>query len=236
MKAPLAVAWSLLTMAAIAVGVASFYGSRAPRPPRLDPALALPDTEASLKKLQMRQQVDHPVTESMRGTAAELAAQPAPDFALPDPDGKTMLLQDLNRTKPVLLFFVERDCPCCIGAKYFVDKLVELYPEELEVVAIINANPAQAKAWVAEVKPHFRVLLDPMQKTIRAYRAEAGVYTTLVAPGGTIDKAYPGYSLEMLKDVSARVAALAKIEPRPFISTAAPKEMTSGCPFPPPGE
>lgn len=237
MKRTLTAMWWTLGVAVLAVAASTAVGVRQGNSrPALDPNLALPNSGEALKRLQMRQQVDHPVTDAMRELAAGLEKKPAPDFTLPDVDGRAVSLSALRKKGPVLLFFVERDCPCCIGAKYFVDKVAAAYPDHLSVVAVINANEDQAKAWVREVKPEFGVVLDPMQKVIRAYSAESGVYTTLVAPDGTIDIAYPGYSVEMLKDVVARVARLAKVEPQPFISTAAPKEMTSGCPFPPPGE
>lgn len=197
----------------------------------LDPNLGVEDGSA-LSTLQLREQKNHPVTDSMKQTAATLEAKPAPDFDLLATNGRRYNLAGLSTDKPLLIFFIEKKCPCCLGAKYFVDKMVDLYHDELNAVGIINAEGEVAKAWEKTTHPKFLVLEDPQQKVIRAYKAERGVYTTLVAPGGTIDVAYPGYNLDMLRDLGKRVARLARVPEREVISSATPKEMTSGCLFP----
>jgi peroxiredoxin len=199
----------------------------------LDPNLGV--TEPRLvSSLHLREQANHPVTKEMKETADGMVSGKAPNFSLPGTDGQVHTLASLTKDKPLLIFFVEKECPCCLGAKHFVDKLVDLYPKELNAVGIINADDRVAKAWEKVTKPRFLVLQDPAQEVIRAYKAERGVYTTLVSPDGSIEAAYPGYSLDSLNDMSRRIAKLAKTNYRRVISAAAPKEMTSGCLFPEP--
>ena len=69
-------------------------------------------------------------------------------------------------------------------------------------------------------------------KIVRAFKAQRGVYTTLIAPGGKIVKAYPGYSQDMLQDITTKIASLAGVALRPMPLAPAPKKMTSGCIFP----
>ncbi|MBN8690656.1 MAG: redoxin domain-containing protein [Armatimonadetes bacterium] len=200
---------------------------------KLDPSYAGFSSD-SAKQLQMRPQVDHPVTPEMSKVASDLSQKKAPAFNLKGTDGKEYSLTELTKDKPLLIFFVERECPCCLGAKYFVDRLIDLYPGQINAVGIINAKGAKAERWARVTKPRFIVLEDFEQKAIRAYSAERGVYTTLIAQGGTIAKAYPGYSKSMLQELSNDVANLLKVEPKKFVSKAAPDEMTSGCVFPDP--
>jgi hypothetical protein len=63
------------------------------------------------------------------------------------------------------------------------------------------------------------------------YKAESSAYVALVSKEGAIEKLWPGYSAEMLKDASERLARLSGIEVRAIDPTDAPTEMTTGCPF-----
>lgn len=201
----------------------------------LDPNLGV-ENSAAIENLNLRPQGDHPVTPEMQAAAKELGEAPAPDFDLPGNDGKRHTLGSLTDGKPLLIFFVEKNCPCCLGAKFFVDKMIDLYPGAINAVGIINAEGEIAEAWERVTKPRFLVLQDPSQRVIRAYKAERGVYTTLIAPGGKIVKAYPGYSLDMLKELSGKIAKLAGVPAKEFESRAAPETLTSGCLFPDPDD
>jgi len=225
-------AWLFGALGAAAI-LTAFTFIRPPRAahPALDPALGLAAGE-SLSSLTLREQEDHPVTPDMEAAAVSLEAQQAPDFSLKDTDGKVHTLASLTDGKPLLIFFVEKECPCCLGAKHFVDRLAMAYREQLNTVGIINAEGAVARTWVKATEPKFMLLEDPGMKAIRAYKAERGVYTTLIAPGGRIEKAYPGYSQEMINDTSNRIAKLAGVPAKKIESAAAPKETTSGCVFP----
>lgn len=200
---------------------------------QLDPNLGVVDS-AELKRLPLREQENHPATTEMKATATALVGKPAPAFDLLGIRGTRHSLASLTADKPLLIFFVEKECPCCLGAKYYVERIDEMYEGHLNTVAIINSDKKVAEAWAHVTKAHFDVLLDPAQTVIRAYAAERGVYTTLVAPGGTIDAAYAGYSLDMLKDLSSRIAKIAKITEPKFAMSKAPTTLTSGCTFPEP--
>lgn len=199
---------------------------------QLNPNLGVVDKNG-LSGLTIHTQEDHPVTPAMDAAAKSLDAKKAPPFRLKSTDGTEHSLADLTANgKPLVIFFIEKDCPCCLGAKYFVDRITSMYRDKANVIGIINADGKVADAWVQTTQPKFMILEDPDQIVIEGYQAERGVYTTVVSPSGTIDKAYAGYSLEMLRDVSTRVAKLANIPVKPFNSKAAPTKLTSGCLFP----
>ncbi len=219
--------WGAIGLAALAVGSTFIPRSG----PALDPNLGIADPEAAAS-LALRPQEDHPVSPDMEAAAESLGSSAAPDFQLTDTEGKTHTLASLTKDKPLLIFFVEKECPCCLGAKHFVDRLAMAYRGQLNTVGIINAEGAVARAWVKATQPKFTLLQDPKMTAIQAYKAERGVYTTLIAPGGQIDKAWPGYSQEMLNDASARIAKIAGVPAKKIESAAAPEEMTSGCVFP----
>lgn len=201
----------------------------------LDADLGIQDVSAATD-LKLRPPENHPVTNEMSQAASSLTAKRASDFMLIDTNGTGYRSTDLWKDKPVLIFFIEKECPCCLGAKHFFDKMADLYEGSVNAIGIINADDKEAQKWVAATQPRFPVLQDPRQQVISAFKAERGVYTTLVKPGGEIEIAYPGYSLEMLKDLSRRIALLANVPEKEFKSDAAPQELTSGCLFPEPDQ
>lgn len=216
----------------LAAGLCLFGCTTHPSP--LDPKLGTEDS-AALNDLQMREQKNHPVTDQMWKDAKSLDAVNAPEFELKDTDGNTVSVKSLTAgNKPLLIFFIERQCPCCLGAKYFVDKFVDLYGDKISVIGVVNANHEQALLWKKGTKPRFRIVEDPYQKAIQQYKAERGVYTALIKPDGTIYKAYPGCDIKMLQEISGKLAEFAGIPAKEYISPAAPKETTSGCTFPEP--
>lgn len=197
----------------------------------LDPALGIV-SNTTLQELQLRQQEDHPVTAEMKETAASQSKKSAPDFTLIATNGRSYSMTAMTKDQPLLIFFIEKECPCCLGAKHFVESLANAYEGHAQVVGIINADDMVAQTWVKTTAPIFPVLQDPDQTVIRKYAAERGVYTTLIAPGGTIDSAFAGYSKDMLTELSTRIAKLAGVKEARINTTAAPETLTSGCLFP----
>lgn len=197
----------------------------------LDPRAGIASEEA-LRGLKLRPQENHPAFQQMKAEAQGQAGSDAPDFSLQDARGKTWTLSDVAKGKPSLFYFIEKECPCCLGAKPFVDRLANLYPNELQVVGVIDSDADVAKKWAETTAAEWPILLDPTLRTIRAFRAERGVYTTLVGSDGTILANYPGYSKSMLQELSEKIAKSVGIPPRSIKTLGAPDEMTSGCLFP----
>lgn len=200
----------------------------------LDPAPAIQD-RAAADQLHLREQVDHPVSDEVSADAIELRGKAAPDFRLRTASGSEASLSDY-RDKPLLIFFVEKQCPCCLGAKVYVERLNALYGDVARTVAILNGTESEAKTWKSATGATFEVLADPDQKAIQAYGAKRGVYTALVTPDGKIDRMFPGYSQPMLEETGTRIAELASIAPRRLEGRKAPPTLISGCLFPDPNE
>lgn len=231
---PTLILWGAAGLLAIGISISFFIPVQDKRiyvGSPLDPNLGVADPSA-VADLSIHRQEDHPVTQDMSAAADSLELMKAPDFNLPSVDGPSYSLKQLTDGKPLLIFFIEKECPCCLGAKFFVDKMLDLYGDSINAVGIINAEIGMAKAWKKATKPRFTVLMDPKQEVISAYKAERGVYTTVIGPDGMISKAYPGYSLDTLKEMSQRIAKLAGVPAKEFKSKAAPERLTSGCIFP----
>lgn len=173
----------------------------------------------------------HPVTVQMAQKAARLQGKSAPNFDAPDLNEKRLKLANLTATKPLVLFFIERDCPCSRDATPFLNRLVAQYGAAAQVVGVINAKPEEARLWAKAAGCAFPLLADPERRIITAYGAERSVYTTVVAPGGRVLHTYPGYSRSMLQDLSVTLAQSARIQTRSIDFSTAPEQLVAGCPF-----
>ena len=104
----------------------------------------------------------------------------APDFSLPDTEGKTISLSDFKDARAVLIIFMCNHCPF---VKHIIDELVKLIKEYQQkgVAAIaINSNDVEnypedrpdmmAKA-VKEKGFTFAYLYDETQEVAKAYKA-----------------------------------------------------------------
>jgi len=179
-----------------------------------------------------RRKVEHPVSATAAAEAARQARAPAPAFEGKDADGRSLSLASLAATKPVLLYFIERECPCSRDAAVHLQRLQDAYGSSITVVGVINASAASAKEWQRQAKVTFPVLLDQFCEVTHAYKAERSAHTTLVAPGAGIAKAYPGYNVASLDDLNAQVAGLLGGAIKAVSTEGAPVKLTAGCTFP----
>ena len=186
----------------------------------------------ALGMVRLKDRDDHPLTADLIAAAARQSGTNAPAFSATDLAGDAISLGSLNSRKSLVLFFIERECPCSRDAAPFFDTLQGEYGQACTVVGVINATDEVAHAWASRVKVHFPIVADPDLAIIRSYAADRSVYTTLIAPGGKIVKAYPGYSASMLTELSATVARLGGVAQRAIPVGDAPSTLISGCEFP----
>lgn len=178
-----------------------------------------------------RDQTEHSVTPAMMQAVDRAAGSAAAEFTGKDLDGRSLSVAGLTRKAPLVLYFIDLNCPCSRDAAACINRIYNAYRGAAQVVGIINSGDEQARAWVKAVGCGFPVIPDPAMRISRAYGAEKSVYTTLVAPGGRIEKQYPGYGQSMLTDLSQRIARLSGTPIASADFSAAPKQLTAGCSF-----
>jgi len=131
------------------------------------------------------------------GTPA--AGQPAPDFSLPDQNGRPVRLTDLQGRWVVLYFYSADDTPACIcNATEFTELLFRFKNMNALVYGVSDDSPEVHRAFIKKFELGFDLLSDPGHGVMRKYGAwvegkkgdESGgrVHRTtyLIGPRGTI--------------------------------------------------
>jgi peroxiredoxin len=104
----------------------------------------------------------------------------APDFSLPDADGKTVRLADFKNAPALLAMFLCNHCPYVQHVRYPIAELAREYQKKGVAVVAINSNdvqkypadsPAMMKEEIKTVGYSFPYLYDESQEVAKAYRA-----------------------------------------------------------------
>ena len=172
----------------------------------------------------------HATASSAIESASSLVGTPAPDFTTIDATGHPVKLKSLL-SKPTLIVFIEKGCPCCRSGKPYIDRVYKSYHDVVNVVGIVYGTQKDAKAWKTATSPKFKVLADPKGVIASSYHAVSSLSTRLVGQDGVIVLSYAGYSAPMLKEVTAKIAQLGGVSDRHMLTSPAPAECTSGCPL-----
>jgi peroxiredoxin Q/BCP len=130
------------------------------------------------------------------------AGQPAPDFTLPDADGKPVSLASYRGRRVVVYFYPKASTPgCTTQACDFRDSLSSLNGAGVVVLGISPDKPAALAKFRDEQGLNFPLLSDPEHEVLTAYgtwgekqnygRTYTGVLrsTFVVGADGTIEEA-----------------------------------------------
>jgi thioredoxin-dependent peroxiredoxin len=127
---------------------------------------------------------------------------PAPDFTLPDADGKDVTLADFRGRKVIVYFYPAAMTPgCTTQACDFRDSLDSLAAAGYAVLGISPDKPEKLATFRDRDSVTFPLLSDPAKETLEAYGAwgEKTMYgkkvtgvirsTVVVAPDGSVETA-----------------------------------------------
>lgn len=143
----------------------------------------------------------------------------APDFELPDQDGKIHALKDYLGKWVVLYFYPKDDTPgCTTEACNFRDDYSQYEKEDIVILGVSKDSTKSHAKFIEKYQLPFPLLADEEHKTIEAYqswglkkmmgREYMGTLRNsyLIDPEGMIAKAYPNvkpadHSAEILADL-----------------------------------
>ncbi len=126
----------------------------------------------------------------MSEEAGTQVGRPAPDFALPDADGKAHTLASLKGAKGTVLIFIATRCPVSNGYNERMAKLAADYKARGVNVVGINSNSTEP---AAEVKQHaaanglnFTILKDAGNQIADRYDAQSTPEAYLLDASGKL--------------------------------------------------
>ena len=123
-----------------------------------------------------------PVTAWAQGQAE---GEPAPDFLLPDLDGREMSLRDFTGHRPLVIRFFATWCAACAPGMAELQRLWET--DEAEIVAInLGESPEAVRAYVDRLGYDYTVLLDDAREAAGSYGVIYIPTTVIVDPSGHI--------------------------------------------------
>jgi peroxiredoxin len=163
-------------------------------------------------------------------TMVELGT-PAPDFSLPDTDGRTVSLSDLDAAEALLVMFICNHCPYVKHVQQELARLGRDYREKGVAIVAINSNdvraypddaPEMMKAERKRAGYTFPYLFDETQEVARAYGAACTPDFFLYDGArelfyrGQLDDSRPGNGVAVTgKDLRAALDAVLAGEPAP---------------------
>ncbi len=212
---------ALALVAIVALVAAGFYGwarARSLRGPQAD----------EIGNLEPEK---HKVTLQMLKAAREKAERPAPAFKAEASDGKTYDSAEILKGGSFVLIFIKDGCPCSVEAERYFNDIHAAYGGRARFFGVIDGDPKLARKWADAHGVPFPILADPKLEIVHAYGAESSAYVALIDGRGSVAYFWPGYSVEMLRDLSNQVANLGHLKPEKIETPEAPDELYSGCPF-----
>ncbi len=144
------------------------------------------------------------------------AGDTAPDFALPDENGKTISSEALRGTTYFLYFYPKDDTPgCTTEACQLNDNLTQFQALGVPVIGVSQDDAASHQAFQRKYGLHFSLLTDADRTVHQAYGAWGerpkggeGVIrsSVLVGPDGRVKKAWyfvksDGHAAEVLREL-----------------------------------
>jgi len=142
------------------------------------------------------------------------AGSAAPDARFRTPKGGSLSTSDVlasGHGLPVLLAFFKTSCPVCRLTWPYLQRLHEAYGgKSVHVVGVSQDDAAPSRAYyAANGGATFDLLLDPEPTFVasNAFDVESVPLLVLLAPDGTIDDTFAGWSKKRMEELGARFAS-----------------------------
>jgi peroxiredoxin len=132
------------------------------------------------------------------GTAAGDRLSQAPNFTLPDLNGKKVELKSLLGKGPVFIHFWATWCKPCLEELPYLDKMGQTYKDKGLVVVAISTDDSKTvnkvKSLIKSRRYQFLVLLDTAQEVQNLYHVQDVMPTDyLIDARGSVRKIHAGY-------------------------------------------
>ncbi len=149
--------------------------------------------------------------------AAEVGEQPAPGFALPSHQGRTVRREDYRQRAPLVLYFGHgASCQGCLaGLRRLIGRSSKLRDYEAEVLALLAEGVAGVQAVAEALAVPFPLLADARGEVTTAYAPlldQPGPGLVLLDRFGAPRAAYAGHIDDEVLDEALQWLALMSYE------------------------
>ncbi|MES2720815.1 MAG: TlpA disulfide reductase family protein [Pseudomonadota bacterium] len=129
------------------------------------------------------------------GSALALpAGEPAPDFTLPDSDGKSVSLASLRGQFVYVDFWASWCGPCRQSFPWMNQLSLRARKAALKVVAVnVDENRGDAAAFLRQLPASFTVLYDPAGRVAASYLLPGMPTSFLIGPDGRVRWTHIGF-------------------------------------------
>jgi hypothetical protein len=173
----------------------------------------------------------HYVTPQQLAASGAMSAHPLGPITALAHDGSHKEWKELSRARPVVVVFIRKGCPCNVEFEPFFHRLHRAYRKSVSFLGVIDGGVDVARLYAQANRVPYPVLADPQRVLISRFRAENGAYVALVTPAGVLDTLWPGCSVEMMRELSRRIAEVALVQDQSVDTSGLPGVLTTGCPF-----
>ena len=227
--------WSVLSCVALLAAL-GFWALR-PGPSEYKAATAAQPSEQAVHYVSPRQ---------LTATAAQATAR-VPALTATTDRNQVFTWPHPNDSRPLVLIFIKKGCPCSVDLEPFFQRLEHAYGEAACFAGVIDGDIHSAHRYAQANATPYPILADPHLQIIHRFRAENGAYVALLSLPATqtattganaqadavIDTLWPGCSAELLTQMGQRIAAVTGVAQRPVDVSGLPSAPITGCPFAP---
>lgn len=174
---------------------------------------------------------NHYVTPRQLIASGETARQDVAHLALVTQDDRHLEWTELSAGRPVVVVFVKQGCPCSRKFEPHFHSLAAAYGPAVQFIDVIDGSVATAQSYSTANAVSYPVIADESGAIIRRFEAQGGAYVALVDREGVVEMLSPGCSVEMMQDLSRRIATMTEQDLAICDFEGLPGGLTAGCPF-----
>jgi peroxiredoxin len=144
------------------------------------------------------------------------AGDQAPGFSLTGLDGRISRVENGSQPKPLLLVFIETDCPTCRLTNPYLNRLFTELGDRAAVLGISQDPEGPTRDLVEQTPIEFPVAVDLDLKVTRLYDPIAVPTLLLIGSDGRIVQTLSGFDKHALNQIASAIAGTPVVIAEPF--------------------
>lgn len=148
-----------------------------------------------------------------------------------DEIGEPVSITTLAHQRPVVLLFLQADCPCSREAAIYLNRMVSRMGSKVAFIGALDAGPERARQWRKGIAGKFTILADPTLRIARLLRVKTSAGMVVLDGNGRLAGFYPGYSRSVFESLQTQLSNLSGQPVAKELFQDAPTQIRAGCAF-----